>query len=462
MRKLYLVYLIITVLIALLIYNIFSFLNIHTANKRSLSGMRQTYDVMESAKEILDNFKDLETGQIGYIISEKKEYLDLYNHSLNNLRENTNRFNKIATGYNFYTGDKADLQKLNVAIEKKITLTEQSLKVRKNSPENIQIVLNELNNKDDIILIKKILIRIYDTEKNKITKSNLAMNNQQIETKNSIILFNSVAIILIILLLFNIRFNQQNLNELVSNIDRKKSIAERQKNDLQKLSQELINQNAELENVLHLLSKEVDFPLKKVNKNILKILNKEKEITELITVHQDIEKIQHKLENYMHEVNEYKNHHDVKEEINLKTCLDNVLRDLSLDILETKARIRSDFSAWHTIHFSVFFMENILRNILSNAIKFRHPERELKIILTTGFSDNGKVLFITDNGLGMDIHPDEENYFGSHQTILHDDENPKGIGLYLTKAQVIAMGGEIHVESVATQGTTIKIFFQGT
>jgi signal transduction histidine kinase len=45
-----------------------------------------------------------------------------------------------------------------------------------------------------------------------------------------------------------------------------------------------------------------------------------------------------------------------------------------------------------------------------------------------------------------------------HKT-FHDNPNAKGIGLFITKNQVEALGGKISVTSEVNKGTTFKIIF---
>ena len=42
---------------------------------------------------------------------------------------------------------------------------------------------------------------------------------------------------------------------------------------------------------------------------------------------------------------------------------------------------------------------------------------------------------------------------------FHKNQNSRGIGLFITKNQVEAMGGKIEVVSEVNKGTTFKIYF---
>ena len=72
---------------------------------------------------------------------------------------------------------------------------------------------------------------------------------------------------------------------------------------------------------------------------------------------------------------------------------------------------------------------------------------------------NGKkILSISDNGLGIDLKKHKNSLFGMYKT-FHKNQNARGIGLFITKNQVEAMGGKIEVSSELNKGTTFKVYF---
>ncbi|WP_229338429.1 ATP-binding protein [Christiangramia sediminis] len=69
------------------------------------------------------------------------------------------------------------------------------------------------------------------------------------------------------------------------------------------------------------------------------------------------------------------------------------------------------------------------------------------------------ILEIGDNGLGIDLNKHRSKLFGMYKT-FHTHKDSRGIGLFITKNQVEAMGGKIEVESELNKGTTFKIYFK--
>ena len=73
--------------------------------------------------------------------------------------------------------------------------------------------------------------------------------------------------------------------------------------------------------------------------------------------------------------------------------------------------------------------------------------------------ESGRILLsVKDNGLGIDLKKHGRNLFGLHKT-FHENKEAKGIGLFLTKKHVEAMGGIITAKSEVGLGTTFTIKF---
>ena len=98
-------------------------------------------------------------------------------------------------------------------------------------------------------------------------------------------------------------------------------------------------------------------------------------------------------------------------------------------------------------------------NFLTNGIKYRATERESYIKIKSEKLNHYIVLLIEDNGLGIDLKRHGNKLFGMYKT-FHGNPDSRGIGLFITKNQVEALGGRIDVDSTVGIGTTFKIFFK--
>lgn len=110
------------------------------------------------------------------------------------------------------------------------------------------------------------------------------------------------------------------------------------------------------------------------------------------------------------------------------------------------------------VEYNPSYMESILLNLISNAIKYRDPDVDPLIEVSVYQCKDEPVLKISDNGLGIDMEKNGDKLFGMYNT-FHGNSNAKGIGLYLTKNQIESLGGSIQVESTPGEGTTFTIYF---
>jgi len=101
-------------------------------------------------------------------------------------------------------------------------------------------------------------------------------------------------------------------------------------------------------------------------------------------------------------------------------------------------------------------LELALFALLDNAVKFRRPEAPCRITVNAERQPSAWVIQVTDNGAG--IAPEYHEMVFSLFRRLHGRESisGNGTGLALARKLVQAHGGEIWVESVPGQGSTIR------
>jgi signal transduction histidine kinase len=123
--------------------------------------------------------------------------------------------------------------------------------------------------------------------------------------------------------------------------------------------------------------------------------------------------------------------------------------------------IIADFKTGGLISGDVNMMNTILRNLLTNAVKFTPRNGEVRV----GISQNNGfcILSIIDNGIG--IPADKlKNLFSidtAHKTKGTDQEPGTGLGLILCKEFVEKHGGRLEVESEVGKGSVFRVFIPG-
>jgi|GEM_PF-4888991 len=110
------------------------------------------------------------------------------------------------------------------------------------------------------------------------------------------------------------------------------------------------------------------------------------------------------------------------------------------------------------INYNPAYIESIILNFLSNALKYSDPGRQ-PVVTINCWEEKGKpVLSVADNGIGIDLKKNGDKLFGLYKT-FNGNTDARGIGLFITKNQVEYMGGRIEVESELGKGTIFKIYF---
>ncbi len=134
------------------------------------------------------------------------------------------------------------------------------------------------------------------------------------------------------------------------------------------------------------------------------------------------------------------------------------LQNLSGEIRKVDAKVINEITNSQKIVAFPFYLENILTNCISNAVKFRKLTKTPIISISATTTKEYTILSIEDNGVGMNLSERGDKLFkiGSSLGNLSDS---KGMGLYLTNYQVEIMNGKIEVESTPNEGSIFKIFF---
>jgi light-regulated signal transduction histidine kinase (bacteriophytochrome) len=149
--------------------------------------------------------------------------------------------------------------------------------------------------------------------------------------------------------------------------------------------------------------------------------------------------------------------HQVKENISFDLILESILDSLYIQIKDTHAEIKVQMDQNAKGMYTVkHYLESILYNLISNAIKYRSQDRSPKIRLSFKRAENFMVITVTDNGIGINLEMHSKKVFGLYHR-FHEHTEGKGLGLYMTKTQVESLGGSIAIKSRPNEGTEIMV-----
>ena len=139
-----------------------------------------------------------------------------------------------------------------------------------------------------------------------------------------------------------------------------------------------------------------------------------------------------------------------------------VLNDVRLDLQPLLAqpgtRLDVDLDGCKEVAFSARNLRSVLYNLLSNALKYRHPGRPPHVRVGCRVEGDYSVLSVQDNGLGLT--PDQQAELFTMFRRLHSHVEGSGIGLYVVKRSVENAGGKVGVVSELGVGSTFSVYFR--
>ncbi len=144
--------------------------------------------------------------------------------------------------------------------------------------------------------------------------------------------------------------------------------------------------------------------------------------------------------------------------INLLDSVNNTISVLKGEIHHNNALVELEIDPGVEIYFNQTYLDSILLNLISNAVKYHNPEKRAEVLLKAYEMDDYIVLDVTDNGLGIDLSRHGDKLFSMYKT-FHGNPDARGLGLFITKSQIDALGGKIEVDSKPGTGSTFRIFF---
>ncbi len=232
--------------------------------------------------------------------------------------------------------------------------------------------------------------------------------------------------------------------------------------ELQKSFNLATDQNKRLLNFSYIVSHNLRSHASNI-KTILSFLQEASDPEEQQMMLNHLQTVATRLDETLHNLNEVvsiqQNDNLQIETLELNEYIQKTLLLLQEQMLAKKAQIKCDIPAGVAVQYNPAYLESILFNFVSNALKYSHPDRIPEITIRFVDAQVQKVLQISDNGLGIDLEKNGDKLFGMYKT-FHGNADAKGLGLFITKNQIEAMGGSVEVESKINVGTTFTIYIK--
>ena len=148
-----------------------------------------------------------------------------------------------------------------------------------------------------------------------------------------------------------------------------------------------------------------------------------------------------------------------KRHINLSEKWEKVKNLMQGELAAVDPIIETSFEQAPRVYFNPAYLESIFLNLLTNALKYRMPERTLKLEISSREEADYVVLTFADNGRGINVKKYADRLFGLYQR-FHMHTEGKGIGLYMVHSQVSALGGKIEIDGEENRGLCLTVYFK--
>lgn len=225
---------------------------------------------------------------------------------------------------------------------------------------------------------------------------------------------------------------------------------------------QLIQMNEYMDNFVYAAAHDLKSPVANL-KLVAKVLKKpadnvQKEIY-IDTIDQLVTRLENTLDGLVQIIEVQSNINAIVKKVYFHEILEAIKNDLKTAIEKDAITIISDFEKYPAIHYFEPFLQSIIRNLVSNAIKYSSENRESFVKLTTHPDTSYIVLTVEDNGIGIDLKKHQKTLFKPFNRFTQQADG-KGIGLHLIKNMVEKNGGKIEVESEPDKGTVFKIYLR--
>lgn len=151
----------------------------------------------------------------------------------------------------------------------------------------------------------------------------------------------------------------------------------------------------------------------------------------------------------------------VMEEIQIHHLIEDTIAFLQVTAFTPAVSVTYDIQQETPLVSDKFRLATILKNLISNAIKYADPEKiKPKVHIQVEVNNQQIRIQIQDNGIGIDP-PEQDKIFDMFYRATNQSAG-SGLGLYIVKEMITLLGGSIVVDSKPLEGTCFNLVLPNT
>jgi PAS domain S-box-containing protein len=227
-------------------------------------------------------------------------------------------------------------------------------------------------------------------------------------------------------------------------------------------NEELLRTNQTLDTIVHIAAHDLRAPVNNL-KSLLDLLAKDgngsKRPELMPLMFNSVERLSRTVQGLVDIIQAQHTDTPLARPVDLQLVTDRLLQDYTQVLQTRRGKLYTDFSLLPTLFYNEPYLESILRNLISNALKYSSDCRPAELNISSRKVGEFALLTIKDNGIGMDLEKVKDKLFLPF-TRFSQQADGTGVGLHLVKNMVERNGGYITVESQPGQGTTFLVFLK--
>ena len=157
----------------------------------------------------------------------------------------------------------------------------------------------------------------------------------------------------------------------------------------------------------------------------------------------------------------FENEVDVMKKVDcdLNETFDKVITQNKKMIEERGAEIQLDIPENMTVKAIPSYLESVYSNLINNALRYGTTDSSKNIKIKAAVKGNETIVSVIDHGLGIDLSKHKDKLFKLGSRFHSSISDGHGLGLFMSKLQLDAMGNIIDIESAENKGTTVNVHF---
>lgn len=432
----------ILIVFAILVYSTYNRAQQVKQHRLLVNNVGNVNDVLE---KVLSNSIDMETGARGFTITGEEDYLSVYKQGRIDVKLWIDSLKELTRNKSVPL---KDLPKLESLIASRDSISAVMINARKEQGLDAAVAIVKTGKGKRIM--DSIRVSVMDNQKEalKILKANLKYTEDNVQARNvNFILFAGIMLIIIVFAYIKLR---QNTKYVINDRIIQK-----------KLVDELTVQNQQVNEFASITSHNLRSPAANITA-LISTIDEETTLEEYRSSFDMLKKISTSLNESLNQLMEVLSIRRSKvietQTMRLQGIFEKTIDSLQGQIKKADAQVTGDFEKAPELTYSRMYLESIFHNLISNALKYRKPDEAPVIRVWSEISGHYLLLHVNDNGIGIDLHKHGHKMFGMNQKFTNHPDS-KGIGLFMTKAQIESLNGKIAVESEPGKGTMFTVSF---